>query len=174
MRACAALVVGSMALFSQARADSLSMREAGSHDTEATITVDATPAQVYALVTGYDRWPVTLSDVRSVKVERGDRDHARVRFHSQILDHDVTVEFDNERDHLIRFEGVEGPPGGRARGTYVLEPVDGGRRTRVVATLHLELVGMPRLFVSEGKIRSLRQAKLRADLLDVARQLEHH
>jgi len=163
-----------MALFAQARADSVSMRETGSHDTEATITVDAPPAQVYALVTGYDLWPVTLSDVRSVKVERGDRDHARVRFHSQVLDHDVTVELDNIPDREIQFVGVEGPPGGRARGTYVLEPVDGGRRTHIVATLHLELVGMPRLFVSEGKIRSLRQAKLRADLRDLSRQVEHH
>jgi hypothetical protein len=122
---------------------------------------------VYALVTDYARWPALFSDVRQVTVERGTRDHARVRFRSKILDHEVTVQFDNELDRAIRFVGVEGPPGGRASGTYLLEPIDGGRRTRVTASLYLEVVGVPSLFVGDAKVRTMREAKLRADLTDV-------
>jgi ribosome-associated toxin RatA of RatAB toxin-antitoxin module len=160
-------MVAVMGMYSQARGSPLPVHDVGHDVTEATITVDASPSQVYALVTDYARWPALLSDVRSVTVERGPRDHARVRFSSKILAHEVTVQFDNVPDRLIRFVGVEGPPGGRARGTYVLEPVDGGRRTRVTASLYLEVVGAPSLFVRDAKVRTMREAKLRADLTDV-------
>jgi len=149
----------------------LTLREAPHHTTEGTITVDATPAEVYALVTDYAGWPSVLSDVTSVKVERGGRRDARVRFHSRALDHTVTIQFDNQPDRVVRFVGVEGPPGGRARGAYVLEPLDGGRRTKVTASLYLDVVGIGSLFVSDAKLRGAREAKLRADLNDVARRL---
>ena len=63
--------------------------------------------------------------------------------------------------------GVEGPPGGRARGRYVLTPIDGGKRTQVTAELYLDVVGAPGVFVRNSKIRDMRQAKLRADIQDV-------
>jgi ribosome-associated toxin RatA of RatAB toxin-antitoxin module len=160
-------MVAVMVMSPKARSSPLPVHDAGHHVTEATVIVDASPSQVYALVTDYARWPELLSDVRSVTVERGTRDHARVRFGSKILGHDVTVQFDNEPDRAIRFVGVEGPPGGRASGTYLLEPIDGGRRTRVTASLYLEVVGMPSLFVGDAKVRTMREAKLRADLTDV-------
>jgi carbon monoxide dehydrogenase subunit G len=149
----------------------ISLREAPHRTTEATLEVDASPTAVYALVTDYARWSSTLSDVTSVKVERGGPRDARVRFHSRALGHTVTVQFDNEPDHVIRFVGVEGPPGGRANGTYTLEPIDGGRRTRVIASLHLDVVGPAGWVMSDAKLRTMREAKLRADLEDVARHV---
>jgi uncharacterized membrane protein len=147
----------------------ISMREAPGQTTEATLDVDAPPAQIYALVTDYAHWPQILGDVRSVKVERGGSRDARVKFRSEILDHTVTVQFNNVPDRSINFVGVEGPPGGRARGSYVLEPLDGGRRTRVHATFYLDVVGPTSIFVRGGKLRKMREGKLRADLTDVAR-----
>jgi hypothetical protein len=85
------------------------------------------------------------------------------------LEHEVTVQFDNDPGRAVRFKGVDGPPGGRASGTYLLEPLDGGARTRVVASLYLDVVGVPSLFVSDSKIKHMREAKLRADMTDVAR-----
>ncbi len=149
----------------------IALREVPGQTTEATLTVDASPAEIYALVTDYAGWTSFLGDVSSVKVERGGRRDARVRFHSRAIAHTVTVQFDNEPDRVIRFVGVEGPPGGRASGTYVLDPIDGGRRTKITASLHLEIVGIGQLFVSDAKLRSIRQAKLRADLDDLARRL---
>jgi uncharacterized membrane protein len=161
-----------MLVAADAGAYAISIHEIGNHVTEATVTVDATPAEIYALVTDYSHWSQILGDVRSVKVERGTREHARVRFRSNVLDQVVTVQFDNEPNRAIRFVGVKGPPGGRASGSYVLEPIDGGRRTRVVASLYLDVVGIPSVFVGDAKLRAMREAKLRSDMRDVMSHLE--
>src|SRR5207237_3739843 len=129
------------------------------------------PAEIYALVTDYANWPRILGDVRSVRVEGGTRRDARVRFRSQVLEHEVTVQFDNDPDRAIRFTGIKGPPGGRAGGSYVLEPLDGGRRTRVIASLYLDVVGVVGVFVSGKKLEHMRRAKLQADMTDVMRVL---
>lgn len=157
-----------MSAFTLLALAAISLQEMPGHTTEATLEVDAPPAVVYALVTDYARWPQLLGDVRSVKVERGGPRDARVRFRSEVLDHTVTVQFDNDPGRAIKFVGVEGPPGGRARGSYVLEPIDNGHRTRVHASFYLDVVGAAGVFVSDSKLRHMREAKLRADLTDVA------
>lgn len=139
------------------------------HVSEARITVEASPSEVYGVMTDYARWPQIFSDVRSVAIERGGRDDARVRFRSRLLRYEVTVQFHNEPGHRIAFEGVTGPPGGRASGWYVLAAIDGGHRTEVHASLHLELVGVPRLLIGEARVRAVREAKLAIDLADAAR-----
>lgn len=142
--------------------------------TEATMTLDASPAEVYALVTDYANWPRILhSDVRSVKVERPGRETARVHFESKSFGRGVTVQFANEANHILRFKGVKGPPGGVAAGTYLLEPINGGQRTKVTATLYLDVKGPASLFISDAKIKRMRHAKLQADLSDVLRAFPH-
>jgi hypothetical protein len=163
----AALAV--LATVTGASADPLTIVERPNHTTEATVVVDASPQRVYDLCTDYAHWKNVFHDIESVSVERGDRNHARVRFSSRALQHEVTVQFDNEPGRAIHFKGVEGPPGGRASGSYVLTPVDGGRRTQVDAKLYMEVVGPVGWFVSDSKVRSMRQAKVRADLGDAAR-----
>lgn len=153
----------------EARADGISLTELPDHVTQSVVVIDAPPAEVYRRMTDYARWPQVLSDVTSVRIERGDREHARVRFSSRAFDQTVTIELDNVPDQAIRFRGVKGPPGGRARGEYALTPVDGDRRTRVTATLYLDVVGPAGLLVRDRKIREMRRAKLAADLGDVAR-----
>ncbi|NVB85511.1 MAG: SRPBCC family protein [Kofleriaceae bacterium] len=129
--------------------------------------MDASPAEVYELVTDYGHWPLLLGDVQSVEVEGGRRD-AKVRFRSAALGHEVAVKFDNVENRAIQFHSVDAPPGARASGRYVLEPIDGGRRTRLVATLYLDVGGVAGVLISDRSLRSKRQAKLRADLGDVA------
>ena len=152
----------------EAQAEGVHLAERPDHVTEATAVIDAPAAQIYELVTSYARWPSVFSDVSSAKVEGGGRDDARVTFRSRALQHEVTVKFANEPGHAVRFRGVDGPPGGRASGEYVMTPIDGGRRTRVVARLYMDVVGMPGLFIRDSTIRDMRQAKLRADLTDLA------
>lgn len=137
------------------------------HVTEARVVIDASPDEIYDLVTSYRAWRTILSDILSVSVEGGDREHARVRFKSRALRNTVTVEFDNEPGRTIRFRGVKGPPGGRASGVYALVPLDNGTRTEVVAQLYMDVVGAPGLLVREKTIRGMRRAKLRADLTDI-------
>lgn len=159
-----------IAVASDARADQLTLTEKPEHVTEGMVTVDATPSEIYEVVTDYAHWRTVFSDVLSVTVKSDGRRDAKVRFKSRALEHTVTVVFDNTPGQLISFRGVEGPPGGRASGSYQLTPVDGGQRTLVHARLYMNVVGVPGLFISDSKIRKMRQAKVRADMTDVMRR----
>jgi uncharacterized membrane protein len=156
------------AVTSDAAAQGVQLVERPGHVTEARVVVDASPSEIYALVTSYGNWPAIFSDVASVEVRSGDRQHARVRFRSRALGTTVTVAFDNVPGRAIRFHGIEGPPGGRADGEYDLVPLADGR-THVVARLYMDVVGAPGLFVRDARIRDMRRTKLRADMEDVAR-----
>ena len=70
----------------------------------------------------------------------------------------------------MRFTLVGGPPGARCEGQYVLTPIRDGTATRVEATLMSRVVGPLSLLVSKKELRVRREAKLRADLTDMARQ----
>ena len=156
-----------MTLAANAHADAVALAEKPDHVTEATVTVDAPPDAVYRAVTDYAEWPSLLSDVISARVESGGREDARVKFRSRVLGHEFTIAFANIPDRQISFHGVEGPPGGRAKGTYTLYPVDGGKRTRVVADLYLDVVGPVGWMVRDSKTRDMRHAKLERDFSDV-------
>ncbi|HSD90867.1 MAG TPA: SRPBCC family protein [Kofleriaceae bacterium] len=162
--------LAAVATGSNARADQLSITEKPGHVTEGVVTVDASPSQVYALVTDYRNWRSVFSDVQSVSVQSGGQRDATVRFRSHALQHEVTVRFDNVPDLLIRFKGIHGPPGGRASGSFELTPLAGGTRTLVRGRLYMDVVGLPSLFISDSRIRSMREAKLRADMTDVLRR----
>jgi hypothetical protein len=166
------IALGLVAVSCLARAaagEGLVLRELPGNITEGTLIVDAPPDDVYAHATRYEQWPRQFSDIRDVTWQRGDREHARVRFASRSFGESVTVQFDNEPGRVIRFRAVEAPPGGRARGEYRLTPIDGGRRTAVVARLYMNVVGPPRLLFSAHKIRAMRHAKLKVDLEDTER-----
>ncbi len=158
-------------LVAEARADVVQTFERPGHITEASVVVDATPAEAYALVTDYANWPTIFSDVKSVTVEGGGRENARVRFKSKALGTTVTVQFANDPNKAVRFKGIEGPPGGRAHGEYLFTPIDGGKRTLVTASFYMDLVGPTSWVVRGGKVASMRQAKLRSDLGDAANRL---
>jgi uncharacterized membrane protein len=134
-----------------------------------SITVDAPPGDVYALVTDYANWRRFLTDIVMVKVKAGSRRDAVVAMESRALEHEVTIAFDNEAGKAVRFKLVDGPPGARAKGEYVLVSLDEDRHTRIDAMLYMDVVGVVSVLVGDKKIRSMRQAKLRADLEDVAR-----
>ena len=150
-----------------ARAD-FTVVERGRNWSEAEIVVDATPSELYALATNYERWREVFSDIKSVRIVGGDdRSNAKVQFDSRALEHEVTVQFDNVKDQALRFRGIKGPPGGRARGEYLLEPIDGGTRTRIHAKLYMDVVGVAGVFVRDATLRRMRQAKLTRDLRDI-------
>jgi uncharacterized membrane protein len=165
------LLIVALAVFHAApvAAQGVTLRERSADVTEATTIVDATPQQVYDLTTNYRLWPQLFSDIRSVQLEGGSRERARLRFRSHVLDRDVTVQFDNTPGRAIRFLAISGAPGGQARGEYILTPIDGGARTQVTARLFLKIVGPAKLVVSAHDAQVMRRAKLRADLTDAQR-----
>lgn len=156
------------ALVADAAGEGVSMSEKPGHTTAASVVVNAPPAQVYAAATDYARWPQLLHDIQWVKVEAGGPGDARVRFRSTTLGHEIAVKFDNVPGRSIRFHGVDAPPGARAKGDYELVAIDGGAHTRIDATLYLDVVGAPGLFIRDSTLRNMRRNKLRADLGDVA------
>jgi len=151
-----------------ARADGIPLIERPGSVTEATVVVDATPQQIYDLVTDYANWRNVLTDIESVSLEAGGRHHAQVRFRSRALEHEVTVQFDNVPGRQIRFRGIKGPPGGRASGEFLLEPID-AHHTKVTARLYMDVVGVPSIFIRSSTIRAMRDDKLRSDMTDVVR-----
>jgi uncharacterized membrane protein len=161
-------IAGAMTTLGAASPSGVTLSEMPGHITEGTVTIDAPPAEVYRVVTDYSRWPWVLTDTSGVRVESGGPNAARVRFRSQAIGYVVTVEFENIPGRAIRFHLVEGPPGGRARGDYRLDPIDGGRRTRVTAQLYLDVVGAAGIFVSGSSIRRKREAKVERDLTDIS------
>jgi polyketide cyclase/dehydrase/lipid transport protein len=167
----ASLVV--MLTAAEARADVVTLSEKPDHVTEGVAIIDASPHDVYALVTDYSHWPEMFGDISRVGVQSGDRRDARVRFHSRSIGYTVTVQFDNVPDLLIRFTGIEGPPGGRSHGEYRLEPIDGGKRTRVIADVYMDITGVAGWVITDSRIRGKRRAKVAADLGDIARHFAH-
>ncbi len=149
------------------------IRERPDHVSFGVITVDAPPAEVYAVITHYAAWESVFSDVVWLRVVRGGRDDAVVKLRTKSLGNEATVQFENLPDQELRFRLIGGPPGARARGAYRLVPIDDGQRTRIEATLYMDVVGVPGVFISDRKIRSMRQGKLRADLEDAATWFAH-
>jgi hypothetical protein len=167
------LALAAVAFASDAR-DHLLLTEKPGHATEGIVVVDASPSEVYALVTDYASWPSIFRDVSSVEQLGGGRREASVRFTSRAIGRTVTVKFDNVADRLIRFHGTKGPPGGVSSGSYQLTPIDNGTRTLVHARLYMNVTGVPGMFISDAKIRSMRQTKLRSDMNDVIRRFPSH
>ena len=157
---------------SVAHGQTIALSEGAKHETQASMIVDATPHDVYLLVTDYKNWRSVFSDVLMVSVKEGSAENAKVRFKSRALEHTVTVKFDNVPDQLIRFVGIEGPPGAKAHGEYVLTPIGDGSRTLVTARLFMDVDGPAAVFVREKKIRTMRRAKLSADMKDAAAKLQ--
>jgi hypothetical protein len=146
----------------------LTITEKAGHISEAVVVVDASPAEIYDYVTTYENWTLMFSDVTWATVKTPGTVNARVRFHSRALGQTVTIAFNNIPDRLIQFRGIDGPPGGRAAGTYELVALPDGR-TQVTARLYMDVLGVTGVFVSSAKIRRMRAQKLRSDMTDVMR-----
>jgi hypothetical protein len=155
-----------MALATARRPELATIAETARHVSEATIVVGAPPREVYRTLTDYLRWPVLLSDVASIYVERGGRDHARVRVRSRLFGRELAIVFASLPGLGLR--GLVGSRRARADARFTIEPIDAGARSLLTASLYLEAIGIARWCVPETHIRELRRAKLRLDLGDLA------
>lgn len=139
------------------------------HTTNGTVVLGAPPAAIFEAATAYADWKELFSDVRWVRVEPRSQGDAIVRFASRSLGRTMTIAFHNQDNRAVRFSLVKGPPGARARGEYLLEPLGHGR-TIVYATFYMRATGIGRLFIGDRQVRAMRQRKLRADLEDLAKR----
>jgi hypothetical protein len=136
--------------------------------TYGSIEVDAPPHVVYRVATNYAAWSELFSDVSEVRVLGPNE----VEFTSRIMKGTVTVQFHNEPGRTIHYDLVH-PSDWVAQGTIELIPLDGGRRTLVRTTQRVEVHNViGRILVGPATVRARREAKVRADLEDLARRFQ--
>jgi hypothetical protein len=127
---------------------------------ETVLAID--PDAAYRAVTDYARWAVMFPDVRRVVITSQSGGHDRVTFIHPDGNRD-NVHFHNRpATRVVWFEDT----GGRAEVWVEISFLPGAQpgTTRVHSRLYADVHGWASLFVSDGKIRSMREQRVRNDL----------
>jgi hypothetical protein len=130
--------------------------------TEGETSLAADPDVAYRAVTDYPRWPTMFPDIRRVIITSQAGGHDRVTFVHADGNRD-NVHFHNQpAARLVWFEDT----GGRAEVWVEISFLPGDRpgTTRVHSRLYADVHGWASLFVSDSKLRSLREQRVREDL----------
>jgi hypothetical protein len=130
--------------------------------TEGETILAADPDVAYRAVTDYPRWTTMFPDIRQVIITSQTGGHDRVTFVHADGNRD-NVHFHNQpAARLVWFEDT----GGRAEVWVEIWFFPGDRpgTTRVHSRLYADVHGWASLFVSDSKLRSLREQRVRQDL----------
>jgi hypothetical protein len=140
-----------------------------SHDdsaiTEGDTTLVADPDLAYAAAADYARWSTMFPDIQEVKITRQRGDEAWVTFVHSDGNRD-NVHFRNQpAARMVWFEDT----GGRAEVWAEIVFIPGDRRgtTRLHTRLFADVHGFASLFVTDGKVRGMRQRRVRDYLVDL-------
>lgn len=130
--------------------------------TEGETTLAADPDAAYRAVTDYARWPTMFPDIQRVVITSQVNGHDRVTFIHADGNRD-NVHFHNQpAARLVWFEDT----GGRAE-VWVEILFRAGNRpgtTHVHSRLYADVHGWASLFVSDSKVRAMREQRVRDDL----------
>jgi hypothetical protein len=138
-----------------------STRDAAITEGETTLATD--PDTAYRAVSDYHRWSAMFPDIRQVIVTSRAGDDARVTF----------IHANGSRDNL-HFRNQPGvrtvwfeDTGGDAEvwAEIVFLPGEQSGTTRLHSRLYADVHGFKSLFVSERKLRQLREQRVQSDLL---------
>ncbi len=141
--------------------------EAEDHTSEGEVVIAGEPADVYAALGSYPRWAEIFSDVARVEDQGADGDEEKVRLVTTAGQNN-NLRFHNDPAHrVVRFRDTGGSADVWAEIGFELGPRPG--TTRVHARLHADVHGVLSIFVSDGKLRDQRHAKLASDLADIER-----
>ena len=140
-----------------------------SHDdssiTEGDTTLEADPDAAYGAAADYGRWATMFPDIHDVKITQRRGGEAWVTFIHADGNRD-NVHFHNQpAARMVWFEDT----GGRAEvwAEIVFIPGDRPGTTRLHTRLFADVHGFASLFVSDGKIRGMRQRRVRDYLVDL-------
>jgi hypothetical protein len=169
------LAIGALALLAGTAAASpaeIRVYQSTSDDavTEGEALLTADPDVAYRVVTDYARWSVVFPDIHRVIVTSQNGNDARVTFIHPDGNRD-NVHFRNQpRARMVWFEDT----GGRAEVWAEIIFVQGDRpgTTRVHSRLYADVHGFASLFVSDRKIRRLREQRVRSDLTQLRAYFE--
>jgi len=130
--------------------------------TEGETFLAADPDTVFRAVIDYPRWTTMFPDIRQVIITSQIAGHDRVTFVHADGNRD-NVHFHNlPAARMVWFEDT----GGRAEVWVEIMFLPGNRpgTTRVHSRLYADVHGFASLFVTDGKLRSLREQRVREDL----------
>lgn len=106
---------------------------------QTTIEIDATPAQMMAVITDFAQYPRFVADMQEAVLLRQDTGEWVVRFVIKVIRRiEYTLRLVREDDLHLTWTMVEGAFKSN-NGGWVLEPLDGGTRTRATYTLELDI-----------------------------------
>ena len=142
--------------------------------TEGETTLATQPDTAYHAATDYMRWAVMFSDIRQVIITSQSGNDARVTFVHGDGNRD-NIHFRNQpAARMVWFEDT----GGRAEVWAEIVFLPGARpgTTRVHSRLFADVHGLTSLFVSDRKVRRLREQRVRDQLTELrayfAREVE--
>jgi hypothetical protein len=134
-----------------------------SHDdssiTEGNTVITADPDQAYLATADYARWSAMFPDIRDVRITQQRGVDARVTFVHAAGNRD-NLHFHNQpAARMVWFEDT----GGRAEvwAEIIFLPGTTPGTTYLRARLYADVHGVASLFVSDGKLRGLRQERVR-------------
>jgi hypothetical protein len=139
--------------------------------TEGETVLAAEPDAVYRAVTDYPRWTTMFPNVRQVIITSQAGGHDRVTFVHPDGNRD-NVHFHNvPAARMVWFEDT----GGRAEVWVEILFLPGARpgTTRVHSRLYADVHGWASLFVTDGKLRSMREQRVREDLTHLRAYFGH-
>jgi hypothetical protein len=131
--------------------------------TEGDTTLATDPATAYRVAADYTRWPVIFPGIERAVVTEQRGDDARVTFVHPDGNVD-NVHFHNRpTEQTVWFEDT----GGHARVWAEIAFIPGDRpgTTRAHSRLFADVQGLAALFVSDAKVRSLREQRVYDDLI---------
>jgi uncharacterized membrane protein len=121
-----------------------------------TIEIDAPVADVMAVITDFERYPSFLPEIDSAEILRAEDNSWEVRFSVRVVRRfGYTLRLEQEGANALRWSLVEGAFKAND-GSWALEAIDGGTRTRAVYSIDLQ-VGM---FVPGNILRTLVERSL--------------
>jgi hypothetical protein len=130
--------------------------------TEGETTLAADPDAAYRVVSDYNRWAVMFPDIRQVIVTSRSGDDARVTFVHADGSRD-NVHFRNQpAARMVWFEDTGGDA--EVWAEIVFLPGDRSGTTHLHSRLYADVHGFKSLFVSDRKLRRLREQRIQSDL----------
>ena len=139
----------------------------GTHSAEHTVEIDASPAACFAAITDYESFPDWQHAVEAVEVlerdARGRGELVRFRIDAKVKRISYTLRYHYDEPSRIWWDFVAGEGVADVEGEYLLEPLDGDRRTRATYRLGID----PGIPVPGLLARRLNQGVMRRSVHDL-------
>ncbi|GAA2490844.1 SRPBCC family protein [Streptomyces sp. NPDC059506] len=111
--------------------------------TRSSITIEASPAEVMAVISDFARYPEWTGEVKQAEIlskdAAGRAEQVRLVLDAGAIKDDHTLAYTWIGDHEVRWSLVKSQMLRALDGAYVLAPLDGGTRTEVTYSLTVDV-----------------------------------